>query len=61
MKIITQHICPPIPIRCCDWVAWYDGREDWITGSGETEEEAVRDLKGWELDEQFSHTMTAYR
>jgi hypothetical protein len=43
INIITQNICPPIPIRCYDWVAWYDGREDWITGSGETEEEAVEE------------------
>ena len=54
MNIITQNICPPIPIRCYDWVAWYDGREDWITGSGETEEEAVRDLVMAKMDLQVA-------
>jgi hypothetical protein len=44
MKIITQKICPPIPIRCYDWVAWYGGREDGVTGHGETEIAAIYDL-----------------
>jgi len=54
MKIITQNICPPIPMRCYDWVAWYDGMEDWITGSGATKEEAVRDLVMLKIDWQVS-------
>ena len=43
--IITENICPPIPIRMYDWVAC---REDWdlgdITGYGETEEKAIKNL-----------------
>jgi len=53
MKIITQHICPPIPIRCYDWIAWYDGAEH-FNGHGETEEEAVEDLEeclNWNLEQ----------
>lgn len=35
---------PPIPIRAFDWSAWVDGREEWKTGRGATEEAAIRDL-----------------
>jgi predicted RNase H-like HicB family nuclease len=46
MKIVTHYICPPIPTRSHDWVAFEDGREeDGIYGYGKTEEEAVEDLK----------------
>lgn len=44
-KIITNHICPPIPSRKFDWQAT---RENWDLGDkigyGETEDEAIRDL-----------------
>lgn len=56
MKIITQNICPPIPIRCYDWVAWYDGREDWITGCGRTEKDAIDELivaRACQSEEEF--------
>ena len=45
-KIITHPICPPVPIRSYDWQAT---REDYDLGDpvghGETEEEAIQDLK----------------
>jgi hypothetical protein len=52
MKIVTSHICPPIPIRSVDWCAWYDGQEETgFCGYGATEEEAVASLRdGHELD-----------
>ena len=46
MKIITQYIKPPIPIRIYDWVAYLDGNEeDGPYGYGKTECEAIEDLK----------------
>lgn len=52
MKIRTEFIHPPIPIRCFDWSAvdedTYDGAEDSRTrgqiGRGATEAEAIADL-----------------
>jgi len=55
MKIITQKICPPIPIRCYDWIAWYDGREDGVTGHGDTEIAAIYDLGDQDDDEPFDY------
>ena len=44
-SIMTECICPPIPIRDCDWVAWIAGREeDGPHGYGKTEQEAIADL-----------------
>lgn len=43
MKIITHYICPPIPVRCADWVAYIDP-EDGIAGHGATELDALDDL-----------------
>ncbi len=46
MNIVTFYSPPPIPIRGFDWVATfedYEGGEP--IGYGETEEEAVLDLK----------------
>jgi hypothetical protein len=50
-KIITHHICPPIPDRRCDWSAVtddYDGAPDSSNrhqiGFGRTEQEAIDDL-----------------
>ena len=48
-KIITEHVYPPIPIRSCDWLAYYDGDEpnddgQMKTGSGATEQEAIDNL-----------------
>jgi hypothetical protein len=47
MKIKTQYVYPPIPIRCFDWAAYdddtYDGPGSPL-GRGETEAQAIRDL-----------------
>lgn len=43
-KIITKQINPSIPIRCFDWVAWIDGREE-IIGNGTTQSEAIESLQ----------------
>lgn len=45
--IITTHVYPPIPVRCMDWSAHFDGDddEDRIAGWGATEAEAIADLK----------------
>ena len=44
-NIITNHECPPIPIREYDWSA---SREDWDLdepiGYGRTEQDAIDDL-----------------
>lgn len=44
-KIITNHVYPPIPMRCFDWNA---SREDYdegdLVGHGETEQAAINDL-----------------
>jgi hypothetical protein len=45
-KIVTSYICPPIPIRCFDWCAHYDGEEEAGNyGYGATEAEAILDFK----------------
>lgn len=45
MKIITEFVYPPIPIRNFDWVAYRDGDEDGgPQGHGATEEEAIAEL-----------------
>jgi hypothetical protein len=44
-KIVTHYVCPPIPIRTHDWVAYRDGEEEaGGYGYGATEEEAIKDL-----------------
>jgi hypothetical protein len=43
-KIITNFIYPPIPLRTCDWEAHYDGQEEWGSGYGRTEQEAIASL-----------------
>lgn len=51
MKIMTQCVCPPIPIRNFDWVAItddYDGAPDagpQLAGHGRTEADAIEDLQ----------------
>lgn len=42
--IVTRFVYPPIPIRDLDWVAFVEGDEEGVQGSGETETEALRDL-----------------
>ena len=45
-RIITSFVYPPIPIRTCDWAAHVDGDEEsGRCGYGETEEQAIQDLK----------------
>ena len=48
MKIKTVYDPPPIPLRDCEWCAWDEetchGDSDQF-GWGETEEEAIEDLK----------------
>jgi hypothetical protein len=48
MKILTEFVYPPIPLRCFDWSAvdddTYDG--DGPIGHGPTEEAAISDLMG---------------
>lgn len=45
-KIVTAHICPPIPYRESDWIAYYDGdAELGEYGYGSTEARAITDLK----------------
>ena len=43
MKIVTENIYPPIPIRQFDWVAHCDDEEG-PTGTGATEQEAIDEL-----------------
>jgi hypothetical protein len=51
MKIITEFVYPPIPIRWLDWVATYDDHDGAIdaghhcTGYGTTEQESIDNLK----------------
>ena len=48
MTIKTVHVCPPIPVRDCDWQAYdadtYDPETDSPVGWGRTEAEAIADL-----------------
>ena len=47
-KIITSHWRKPIPQRCYDWEAFYEGSEERGTtwyGYGDTEAKAIADLK----------------
>lgn len=52
MKIITEHVRPPIPTRNCDWSAVTDDYEPGHPiGWGATEQEAIADLKEKLADE----------
>ena len=45
LKVITNFIYPPIPIRCFDWVAYFDGYEEsGLCEHGETEAIAIERL-----------------
>lgn len=44
MNISTEYVCPPIPTRSHDWLAYVDP-EFGPFGSGATEQEAIADLK----------------
>ncbi len=53
MKIITQHIYPPIPIRDYDWEAiWEDYDESDYIGYGRTEEAAIENLMEQTTDDR---------
>jgi hypothetical protein len=44
-KVVTTHVYPPIPLRGCDWCAFYEGEEEAGNyGWGETEELAIADF-----------------
>lgn len=50
-KIVTIHECPPVPIRCLDWVAYREDWDDWYPiAHGSTEEEAIKNLLDLEYD-----------
>ena len=50
ISIRTNHVYPPIPIRGYDWEAWFDGREEYLTGRGPTEIEAIADLRAQHIE-----------
>lgn len=52
-RIATKNICPPIPIRQFDWVAFVEGDEEdnALHAHGATELEAVRNLAELLLEE----------
>lgn len=43
-NIVTECIYPPIPIRKFDWVAYFDGQEEGLSGYGETKQAAIDNL-----------------
>lgn len=51
--IVTSFVYPPIPVRCYDWCAYFDGEEErGQYGWGEDEEAAKADLiANWGPDE----------
>lgn len=53
MKIITEHLNPPIPIRNYDWCATLEGYEPGgPSGHGATEQEAIDDLTNQLKDDE---------
>jgi hypothetical protein len=45
MNIVTRFICPPVPTRNFDWIAYEDGNEEGTVAYGATEQEAVNELQ----------------
>jgi hypothetical protein len=45
MTFHTKYDPPPIPIRTNDWSAWVDGQEEWGSGFGLTESDAINNLE----------------
>lgn len=45
--IVAKTVFPPIPIRNCDWIAYYEDNGDELRnyGWGPTEQAAIEDLK----------------
>lgn len=52
MKILTNHVFPPVPTNQFDWAAVFDNYEPGgYCGYGRTEQAAIDDLKRqWEDD-----------
>ena len=51
-KIVTNFDYPPIPDRSRDWVAYFDGDDEYGPwGYGSTEAEAIADLHQTVLDD----------
>lgn len=50
-NIKTNFDLPPIPDRRFDWSAWCDGLEEWKIGRGETELDAIVDLRNQLIDD----------
>jgi hypothetical protein len=44
-EVRTEFWAKPIPPRQFDWTAWFDGQEEYLTGYGRTEQEAIDDLR----------------
>ena len=54
MKIVTVHVCPPIPCRDFDWCAHFDDNdEDGPVGWGSTAQDAIDDLRDQLSDEMI--------
>ena len=49
-ELYTDYWMKPIPLRCGDWAAWFDGSEELHTAHGATEAEAIDELITWYLD-----------
>lgn len=45
LRIVTEYVHPPIPVRDYDWCAWYDGFEEAQRAWGRTEAEALAALE----------------
>jgi hypothetical protein len=55
MKIVTEYVFPPIPLRQFDWRATLDGYEPGDPmGEGPTEEAAIADLMAQLADREES-------
>ena len=61
MKIVTDYVYPPIPVRDWDWRAYdddtYDGSPGQVTGWGRTEQEAIEDFKQRWQDRYDDHPL----
>jgi len=45
MKVVTEYVNPPIPVRSHDWIAYFsDMEEHGPQGHGSTEAEALKAL-----------------
>lgn len=62
MRIVTEHVLPPIPDRRRDWMAYdsdtYDGPGSLI-GTGPTKQAAINDLIS-QMWERFEETNTEF-